>query len=109
MPKVYVILGAVGLYVFFIAMNWGGSLLSNLAGVVLPTYYSLQAIETTGTKDDTRLLTYWVSYGILTIIEYWSNTILYFVPFYFLIKTVFLLWLVLPQFAGAELVYAKVL
>ena len=88
-------------------MNWGGQLLSNLAGVALPTYYSLQAIETTGGADDTRMLTYWVVYGFITVVEYWSNVILYWVPFYFLLKTVFLLWLVLPQFSGAVLVYDK--
>lgn len=109
MPKVYAIAGVTSLYVFFIFMNWGGSLLSNLAGVVLPTYFSLVAIETTGTKDDTRLLTYWVVYGVLTVIEFWSNTILYWIPFYYLLKTVFLMWLVLPQFNGAAVIYAKVL
>ena len=88
-------------------MNWGGQLLSNIAGVALPTYYSLIAIETKGSADDTRMLTYWVVYGFMTVIEYWSNTLLYWVPFYFLLKTVFLLWLVLPQFGGAELVYHK--
>lgn len=90
-------------------MNWGGQLLSNLAGVALPTYYSLMAIETTGSADDTRLLTYWVVYGTMTIFEYWSNTILYWIPFYWLLALVFRLWLVLPQFNGAALVYAKVL
>ncbi|BFZ57342.1 ER membrane protein DP1/Yop1 [Savitreella phatthalungensis] len=108
-PKVYAILGVGLLYIFFIFMNWGGQLLSNLAGVALPTYYSLRAIETAGGADDTKMLTYWVVYGLLTIVEYWSNTILYWMPFYFLIKTVFLLWLVLPQFEGAVLVYQKVI
>jgi receptor expression-enhancing protein 5/6 len=90
------------------SMNWGGQLLSNLAGVALPTYYSLVAIETAGGKDDTKMLTYWSIYGMLTVVEYWSNTILYWVPFYFLLKTAFLLWLVLPQTEGAVLVYQKV-
>ena len=78
-PKVYAVLGAVGAYLFFIFMNWGGSLLSNLAGVVLPTYYSLVAIESRGGQDDTKMLTYWVVYGFMTITEYWSNTILYWI------------------------------
>lgn len=106
-PKVYAVLGVGVLYIFFVFMNWGGQLLSNLAGVALPTYYSLQAIETPGGKDDTKMLTYWSVYGMLTVVEYWSTTILYWLPFYFLIKTVFLLWLVLPQFDGAVVVYQK--
>ena len=106
-PKVYAVGGLGLLYVFFVFMNWGGQLLSNLAGVALPTYYSLQAIETRGGADDTKMLTYWVVYGFFTVVEYWSTTILYWLPFYFLIKTVFLLWLVLPQFNGASVVYHK--
>lgn len=108
MPKVYAVLGAAGIYVFFIFMNWGGQLLANLAGVALPTYYSLIAIESTGTADDTRLLTYWAVYGVISVIEYWSSTILYWIPFYYLLRFVFQFWLVLPQFNGAEILYHKV-
>ncbi|CDK27896.1 unnamed protein product [Kuraishia capsulata CBS 1993] len=107
LPRSYaVIIGAVG-YLFLMFLNIGGigQLLSNLAGFALPAYLSLQALETTTTSDDTRLLTYWVVFAFLNIVEFWSKAILYWIPTYFVVKTVFLLYLALPQYNGAQKVY----
>lgn len=56
-PKVYAFLGAVGLYFFFIFFNFGGQILTNLAGFVIPSYYSLEALFSTTKVDDTQWLT----------------------------------------------------
>lgn len=40
--------------------------------------------------------------------EFFTDTILYWVPFYFTIKTIFVLYLYLPQFNGASIMYTKV-
>lgn len=74
---------------------------------MVPGYYSLLALETTSTADDTALLTYWVVFAFLNVIEYWSRAILYWVPFYFLFKTIFLLYIGIPSFGGAQLVYVN--
>lgn len=107
LPKSYAILSSAGLYFFLIFLNLGGigQLLSNIAGFVIPGYFSLLALSTPGKDDDTQLLTYWVVFAFLNIVEFWSKTILYWVPFYWFIKTIFLLYLSLPQFNGATLVY----
>lgn len=84
-------------------------MLSNIAGFVIPGYYSLVALETTTTADDTALLTYWVVFAFLNVIEFWSRTILYWVPFYFLFKTMFLVYIGVPAFGGAQLVYNSVI
>ncbi|BFZ61506.1 ER membrane protein DP1/Yop1 [Saitoella coloradoensis] len=104
--KNYIALGLTAVYTLLLFLNTGLSpLLANLIGFALPAFYSVKAIESTGTADDTRLLTYWVVFGGLSVLEFWSKTILYFIPFYYLTKSIFLLWLVLPQFSGAEYVY----
>lgn len=82
-------------------------MLSNIAGFVIPGYYSLVALKTVTTTDDTQLLTYWVVFAFINVIEFWSKTILYWVPFYFLLKTVFLIYL--SAFGGANLVYNTVI
>lgn len=107
LPRSYGVLGAVGFYFFLIFLNVGGigQLLSNISGFVIPGYLSLQALETAGAKDDTQLLTYWVVFSFLNVLEFWSKALLYWVPFYWLFKTIFLLWLSLPQFQGASFIY----
>jgi receptor expression-enhancing protein 5/6 len=56
-PKAYAFIGLVTLYFFLIVFNLGGQLLTNLAGFVIPGYYSMQALFTPGTTDDTQWLT----------------------------------------------------
>lgn len=109
LPRSYAVLGAGGLYFFLILLNFGGigQLLSNIAGFVIPGYYSLVALKTTTKDDDTKLLTYWVVFAFINVIEFWSNTILYYVPFYYLIKTGFLIYL--SSFGGSTLVYNSVI
>lgn len=107
LPRSYAILGGFGLYFVLIFLNIGGvgQLLSNIAGLVIPGYFSLLALESTTTKDDTQLLTYWVVFATLNVVEFWSKAILYWVPFYYLFKTVFLLYVGIPSTGGAETVY----
>ena len=103
----YAVLGGFALYFILIFFNIGGigQLFSNIAGFIIPGYYSLLALETTTTKDDTKLLTYWVVFAFLNVIEWWSSAILYWVPFYYLFKTVFLLYIGIPATGGANTVY----
>ncbi|KAK9385615.1 TB2/DP1, HVA22 family-domain-containing protein [Lipomyces mesembrius] len=109
-PKSYGVLGAVGIYLFLIFLNFGGigELLANLAGLVIPGYYSLLALDSPGAADDTQYLTYWVVFAFFSVIEFWSRAILYWIPFYWFFKVIFVLYLGLPQFNGAKLVYKTV-
>lgn len=54
-PKVYVVLGLVGIYFFLVFFNIAGEFLVNLAGFIIPAYYSLNALFTAGTADDTQV------------------------------------------------------
>lgn len=49
------ILGLVGVYFFLVFFNIAGEFLVNFAGFLLPGYYSLQALFTSGTADDTQV------------------------------------------------------
>ncbi|EMR63545.1 putative protein yop-1 protein [Eutypa lata UCREL1] len=107
-PKVYAVLGAGALYFFFIVFNLGGQLLTNLAGFVVPGYYSMQALFSASKVDDTQWLTYWVVFALFTVLESLIS-IVYWFPFYYTFKFVFLLWLSLPAFSGAQLVFRSFL
>jgi cytochrome b561 len=56
-PKTYAVIGLVALYFFAIIFNLGGQFLTNLAGFAIPAYYSLEALFTSSSTDDTQWLT----------------------------------------------------
>lgn len=93
----------------FINVGGVGEILSNVVGFCIPTYYSMKALNTATSKDDTELLTYWIVFSFLSVIEFWSKAILYWVPFYWFFKTIFLLYIAIPSFGGARLVYVNLI
>ncbi|KAI9888949.1 MAG: ER membrane protein DP1/Yop1 [Vezdaea aestivalis] len=107
-PKVYAILGLVGIYFFLIFFNIGGQLLVNTAGFLIPAYYSMGALFSMGKADDTQWLTYWVVYAFLTVFESAVSAVYWF-PFYYTFKFVLILWLALPQTGGAQVVFRSFL
>ncbi|CAG8455546.1 11072_t:CDS:2 [Diversispora eburnea] len=108
-PKTYMAASVVGLVFALIFFNIGGQLLSNVIGWVYPAYASFKALETSDNIDDTQWLTYWTVFGFVSLIEFFSDLILYWMPFYYTVKTIFFLWLFLPSFKGAQTVYTKFL
>jgi hypothetical protein len=56
-PKVYAILGLGALYFFLIFFNIAGEFLVNIAGFIIPGYYSLSALFSASKIDDTQVRT----------------------------------------------------
>ncbi|KAF9376636.1 ER membrane protein DP1/Yop1 [Podila verticillata] len=108
-PKTYFVLGAASFFTLMIFFNIAGQLFSNLLGFAYPAYRSFKALESPGKDDDKQWLTYWTVYGFVSIIESFTDFLLYWFPFYFFLKTVFLLWLMVPSFNGAVTIYNRVL
>lgn len=103
-PKVYAFLGVLATYFFFIFFNIGGQFLTNIAGFVLPGYYSLEALFSANKVDDTQWLTYWVVFAFLSVFESAISAVYWF-PFYYTFKFLLLLWLSLPSTKGAQVVF----
>lgn len=61
-----------------------------------PVYASFKAIKSNNKDDDTQWLTYWVIYGLLSVIES-IGFITALIPYYPLIRVVALVLCFLPQ------------
>ena len=99
-----IILGVCALLTF---INLFGKYITCIVGVTLPAYWSIKAIESPVYDDDKQWLTYWAIYGIFTLLDQFANIILRIIPFYFVIKILFLIWCFMPNTMGALFVYNK--
>ncbi|RFU35899.1 hypothetical protein B7463_g441, partial [Scytalidium lignicola] len=103
-PKVYAFLGVIATYFFLIFFNIGGQFLTNIAGFIIPGYYSLEALFSPNKSDDTQWLTYWVVFAFLSVFESAVSAVYWF-PFYYTFKFMLVLWLSLPATSGAQVVF----
>lgn len=109
-PKTFLVLGGVFVLTLLIFINALAAPVSNLVGWALPAYLSFKAIESPGNEDDIQWLTYWVVFGFFNFTESIAlRMVLYYLPFYYAFKTLFILWLQLPQTRGARTFYLSVL
>lgn len=94
-------------FVFVILMLLQGwTILLTAIAVLYPAVHSIRAIETNDDgDDDKKWLTYWMVYGLLNVLETFFGFIFYFIPYWDWIRLGFFIWLLLPNFNGAKVLY----
>uniref|UniRef100_A0A7S1V0B5 Receptor expression-enhancing protein n=1 Tax=Grammatophora oceanica TaxID=210454 RepID=A0A7S1V0B5_9STRA len=102
--KVFFFLAGVLVMFVLLLLVGGFKLIADLSAFVYPAYMSFKAIDSKE-MDDTQWLTYWVVFSAFSIIEQVAGFLTSFIPFYYFIKTAFMIWLYHPKFLGAQLIY----
>eukprot|EP00096_Caligus_rogercresseyi_P006684 TRINITY_DN233_c0_g1_i1.p1 TRINITY_DN233_c0_g1~~TRINITY_DN233_c0_g1_i1.p1 ORF type:complete len:187 (+),score=71.65 TRINITY_DN233_c0_g1_i1:202-762(+) len=104
--KNYILYGAFGVIILWLAFGYGAQLLCNVIGYAYPAYCSIKALETGTKQDDTQWLMYWVVFALFSVVEFFSDFLAGWVPFYWLSKCVFMMWLMSPM-NGATIIYNR--
>ncbi|XP_015922024.1 receptor expression-enhancing protein 5 isoform X1 [Parasteatoda tepidariorum] len=106
--RVYLALGLIAIWALYMILGHGAELICNAIGFAYPAYVSMHAIESSNKEDDTRWLTYWVTFAAFSLLEFFSEIILDFVPFYWLLKCLFLVWCFAPiSNNGSQFLYHR--
>ena len=79
------------------------SLITSLVGTLYPGFSTIKAIQKN--KDKKDWLTYWVIFGSFLIFDMFSAIIIKVVPYYFVLKILFLIWMFIPGSNGCHIVY----
>ena len=101
---IFVILGLV-LCVIFVYFNIFDSIITNLVGTLYPAFWTIKSLEQNSVEEQKKWLTYWVVFGSFIIVDMSSPVIVKFIPFYFVLKILFLIWLFMPGSSGCTIVY----
>lgn len=96
---------ALGICCFFVFIGYFDYYITQAVGILYPAFWSIRAIESKESDDDKQWLTYWVVFACFSIVDLFSGFILKFIPFYFFMKIIFLIYLAMPNFRGATFVY----
>jgi len=108
--RIYIAYGIISVIVLWLAIGFGAQLLANLIGFLYPAYCSIKALESGTKKDDTQWLTYWIVFAFFSVIEFFTDLLVGWVPFYWLTKCLFLVWCMAPMEAnGSAIIYTRVI
>lgn len=103
-----IVLGTGFFLAAMVIIGYGAQLICNGVGFAYPAYASILAIESRNKDDDTLWLTYWVVFAALSIVEFFSDFILTLIPFYWMLKCMFLIWCFLPwRLNGSKFIYYR--
>ncbi|KAL3866857.1 hypothetical protein ACJMK2_044114 [Sinanodonta woodiana] len=108
--RLYIAMGFCVFLIVYLMVGYGAQFLCNFIGFLYPAYCSVKAIETTRKDDDTQWLIYWVVFATFSLLEIFTDIFLYWIPFYWLLKCLFLIWCMCSaSWNGSLLIYNRLI
>ena len=94
---------------FLIAIFSGFEVMIKFVTIVYPCYKSVLAIESDEPEDDKAWLAYWIVFGLTPYYDATIGRLFSGLPFYWLGRGLFHIWLMLPMTRGALVIYYSIL
>lgn len=107
-PPFLIVFAFLLLFVIFLLTPFGCVLTTALAFGV-PAFHTFKALESEDTKDDKRLLTFWIVFGLFYFFDDAIKTLFFFVPGFSVMRLGVIFYLYHPKTNGAENIYQKVI
>lgn len=99
----YVVLGLLAC-LLIVSVGYFERMITNLIGTIYPAYWTMKSIQSQN-DDDKYWLTYWVVFAFFSLVDVFSGFLMKLIPFYFILKIIFLVWLFMPNTQGCYYVY----
>lgn len=102
----YVVTVGVAVWVLsFVVWGFTGDLICTVVAYMYPAYASFKAVEAGSSECITHWLRFWLTYAVCSLVESVLYKMLAWIPFYHIFRLVFIVWLFLPRFDGAQILY----
>ncbi|KAJ1483013.1 TB2/DP1, HVA22 family-domain-containing protein [Baffinella frigidus] len=86
---------------------WATKSLTISFGTLYPMYESYKAVKSPQKDDDTQWLVYWCVFSLFSVLEFFLDILVPWIPLYQELKLLFVIWLALPYTRGSLLVWEK--
>ena len=100
----YFVLGLL-VCVILVYLNIFETAITTLVGTLYPGFWTIKAIEKNEFEDLKYWLTYWAVFGSFIILDMFSPIVVKFIPFYVVMKIIFLIYLLIPGSGGCTFIY----
>ena len=106
-PVSMAVLGTCGLLATILgSLGVGVALVFNVVGCGVPALMTYEMLEA---KEDMKsAMTYWVVFGLFTLVADLLDWLLCWIPFFFFARLAFQAWLIVGNFAGAQKIYVVI-
>ncbi|XP_063909430.1 receptor expression-enhancing protein 4-like isoform X3 [Zophobas morio] len=78
-----------------------------LFGTLYPAYASYKAVKTKNVKEYVKWMMYWIVFALFTCAETFTDVFFSWLPFYYEIKIILVIWLLSPATKGSSILYRK--
>merc|ERR1712178_609351 len=102
-------MGGVSAFLVVIGIIMQGyNIVIALVTCVYPMLQSIKTIESDDNEETNMWLCFWTIFGLFQTAELFLGFILYWIPYYSIVRLLFFLYLMLPQTQGAKTLYLSV-